>query len=448
MRLFSSADTALWRLALPMIFSNISVPLLGLVSIAVIGHLDSSVYLGGVAVGAMATSFLFMLMLFLRMSTTGMTAQAFGAKDSHRLARALVQPMLLALIAGIAIMLFRTPLIDLALRIVGGSEEVLTQARAFLEVRWLSAPASLANLVLLGWLLGVQYARAPVILLVVGNLLNIILELWLVLGLGMKVEGAALATVVAEYAAFLIGLLMVRKVMRLRGITWRMFKDSWRGDLRRLLALNRDIMIRSLLLQLCFAGITVFGARLGSDIVAVNAVLMTLLTFTAYALDGFAYSVEAYSGQAYGARDSSHLREVWHASCRQAGLVALVFAMIYALAGQHIIALLTSLTEIRQLADHYLPWQIILPLVGVWCYLLDGMFIGATRGADMRNSMAVAALGFGATLFSLPRLGNHGLWLALAIFLSLRGLSLAFIWHRHWRNGTWFDPSRPNQPDC
>lgn len=439
MRFFSSADSALWRLALPMIFSNISVPLLGLVSIAVIGHLESPVYLGGVAVGTMATSFLFMLLLFLRMSTTGMTAQAFGAKDTPRLARALVQPLLLALIAGIAIVIFRTPLIDLALRIVGGSEEVLAQARAFLEIRWLSAPASLANLVLLGWLLGVQYARAPVILLVVGNILNIVLDLWLIVGLQMKVEGAALATIAAEYVTFIIGLLMVRKVMTLRGITWRMFKNSWRGDMRRLLALNRDIMLRSLLLQLCFAGITIFGARLGGEIVAVNAVLMTLLTFTAYALDGFAYSVEAYSGQAYGARDSSHLREVWHASCRQAGLVALVFAIIYAVAGQHIIALLTSLPEIRQLADHYLPWQIILPLVGVWCYLLDGMFIGATRGADMRNSMAIAAVGFGLTLFTLPWLGNHGLWLALAVFLSLRGLALAFIWRRHWKNNTWFD---------
>jgi len=439
MRFFSSADSALWRLALPMIFSNISVPLLGLVSIAVIGHLESPVYLGGVAVGTMATSFLFMLLLFLRMSTTGMTAQAFGAKDTPRLARALVQPLLLALIAGIAIVIFRTTLIDWALRIVGGSEDVLAQARAFLEIRWLSAPASLANLVLLGWLLGVQYARAPVILLVVGNILNIVLDLWLIIGLQMKVEGAALATVAAEYVTFIIGLLMVKKVMTLRGITLRMFKDSWRGDMRRLLALNRDIMLRSLLLQICFAGITIFGARLGGEIVAVNAVLMTLLTFTAYALDGFAYSVEAYSGQAYGARDSRHLREVWHASCRQAGLVALAFAIIYALAGQHIIALLTSLPEIRELADHYLPWQIILPLVGVWCYLLDGMFIGATRGADMRNSMAIAAVGFGLTLLTLPWLGNHGLWLALAVFLSLRGLALAFIWRRHWKNNTWFD---------
>lgn len=216
--LLNAADKALWRLALPMIFSNITVPLLGLVDTAVIGHLDSPVYLGGVAVGATATSFLFMLLLFLRMSTTGLTAQAWGAKDPQRLARALVQPLALALGAGVLIILLRLPLIDLALHIVGGSEAVLEQARRFLEIRWLSAPASLANLVLLGWLLGVQYARAPVILLVVGNLLNIVLDLWLVMGLRMNVQGAALATVTAEYATLIIGLLMAKRVLTLRGV--------------------------------------------------------------------------------------------------------------------------------------------------------------------------------------------------------------------------------------
>lgn len=438
MSLLTTSDKALWRLALPMIFSNITVPLLGLVDTAVIGHLDSPLYLGGVAIGATATSFLFMLLLFLRMSTTGLTAQAFGAKDPLRLARALVQPLILAIGAGMLIVLLRAPLIDAALYIVGGSDAVLAQARRFLEIRWLSAPASLANLVLLGWLLGVQYARAPVILLVVGNLLNIVLDLWLVMGLHMNVQGAALATVVAEYGTFFLGLWMVKRVLVMRGVTFAMLKTAWRGQVRQLLALNRDIMLRSLLLQLCFGALTVFGARLGPEIVAVNAVLMTLLTFTAYALDGFAYAVEAHSGQAYGAKQAGQLQDVWHAACRQSGLVALAFALIYALFGSNIVAMLTSLPALRELASHYIGWQIVLPVVGVWCYLLDGMFIGATRGAEMRNSMAVAAAGFALTLLTLPYLGNHGLWLALAVFLALRGLSLGLVWRRHWRNNTWF----------
>jgi MATE family multidrug resistance protein len=434
----SDTDKALWRLALPMIFSNITVPLLGLVDTAVIGHLDSPTYLGGVAVGSMATSFLFMLLLFLRMSTTGLTAQALGAQNPQGLARAFMQPLLLAVLAGAAIVLLRYPLIELALKIVGGDGAVLEQARLFLEIRWLSAPAALANMVILGWLLGVQYVRAPVILLIVGNLLNIVLDIWLVMGLGWNVQGAATATAISEYATLLLGLWLSWRVMRIRGVSVPMLRQAWRGNLRRLLALNRDIMLRSLLLQLCFASLTIFGARLGGEVVAVNAVLMNLLTFTAYALDGFAYAVEAHSGHAYGARDDSQLRKVWRAACRQACLVALGFGLIYAVAGQQIIAALTSLPELRALASHYLPWQVVLPLVGVWCYLLDGMFIGATRGAEMRNSMAVAAAGYGLTLFTLPVLGNHGLWLALAVFLSLRGLALGWIWHCHRVRGTWF----------
>ncbi|WP_337264378.1 MULTISPECIES: MATE family efflux transporter DinF [unclassified Serratia (in: enterobacteria)] len=437
----SDTDKALWRLALPMIFSNITVPLLGLVDTAVIGHLDSPTYLGGVAVGSMATSFLFMMLLFLRMSTTGLAAQALGAQDPQRLAKALMQPLLLALVAGLVIVLLREPLITLALQIVGGDKAVLAQARLFLEIRWLSAPAALANMVLLGWLLGVQYVRAPVILLIVGNLLNIVLDIWLVMGLGWNVQGAAAATAVAEYVTLVLGLWLSWRVLRIRGISLAMLRRAWCGNLRRLLALNRDIMLRSLLLQLCFASLTILGARMGSEVVAVNAVLMNLLTFTAYALDGFAYAVEAHSGHAYGARDDRQLHNVWRAACRQACLVALAFAVVYGVSGQQIVAALTSLPELRALANQYLPWQVVLPLVGVWCYLLDGMFIGATRGAEMRNSMAVAAAGYGLTLFTLPMLGNHGLWLALMVFLALRGVALGWIWHSHRLRGTWFPSS-------
>ncbi len=438
MKLLTSADKSLWRLALPMILSNITVPLLGLVDTAVIGHLDSPTYLGGVAIGTTVTSFLFMLLLFLRMSTTGLTAQAFGASNKSALARALMQPLLLALMVGLLFILLKTPITHSALALTGGSDDVLHQAALFMQVRWLSAPATLANLVLLGWLLGVQYARAPVILLVVGNLVNILLDVWFVIGLGWGVQGAAAATAIAEYVSFIVGLLLVWRVMKLRGLSLRLMLGAWRGDVGRLLRLNRDIMLRSLLLQICFASLTLLGARMGNEVVAVNAVLLMFLTFTAYALDGFAYAVEACSGEAYGARDSKQLLSVWHAACRQSLIVAAGFSLFYALSGEQIIALLTSLEPLRQLADRYLGWQVLMPLAGVGCYLLDGMFIGATRASEMRNSMAIAALGFGLTLLSVPWLGNHGLWLAVTLFLLLRGVSLWVIWRRHWRKGTWF----------
>ncbi|WP_058960068.1 MATE family efflux transporter DinF [Type-E symbiont of Plautia stali] len=438
MRLFSSSDKALWRLALPMILSNITVPLLGVVDTAVIGHLDSPIYLGGVAVGATATSFIFMLLLFLRMSTTGLTAQAFGANDKTALARALTQPLLIALVAGVLFLLLRAPFSLIAASLMGGSPEVQHQAQIFINIRWLSAPATLANLVILGWLLGVQYARAPMVLLIVGNLVNILLDLLFVLKLHWGVAGAAAATAVAEYVTLGVGLWMVVRVLKLRGISFNQLKQSWRGDAARLFRLNRDIMLRSLMVQICFASLTLLGARLGPDVVAVNAVLLMFLTFTAYALDGFAYAVEACSGEAVGARDRSRLLLIWHAACRQAGIVALAFAAIYAITGPQIVALLTSLEPLREMADRYLGWQVILPLIGVWCYLLDGMFIGATRGREMRNSMMMAAVGYGLALLTLPWLGNHGLWLAVTVFLALRGLTLWWMWRRHWRHDSWF----------
>jgi len=438
MSFFNRTDKQLWRLALPMILSNISVPLLGLVDTAVIGHLNSAIYLGGVAVATTITSFLFMLLLFLRMSTTGLTAQAWGGKNHPALVRALVQPMIVSLLAGLLFLLFRQPLSHLATLVIGGDPAILYQAREFIDVRWLSAPATFANLVILGWLLGVQYARAPVILLVAGNLVNIILELLLVLHLHMGVRGAAGATVIAEYVTLLTGIVLVWRVLARQGIDPRSLLNGWRGDIKRVLGLNRDILLRSLLLQLCFASLTMTGARLGGEIVAVNALLMMFLSFTSYALDGFAYAVEAVSGEAYGARQAGRLPEVWHASCRQAGIVAVAFSLIYALAGPWIIDMLTSLPSLRQLADHYLIWQIILPLVGVGCYLLDGLFVGATRGKEMRNSMAVAAAGFGLTLCTVPWLGNHGVWLALCVFMLLRGITLWRRWNYHQRHQSWF----------
>jgi multidrug resistance protein, MATE family len=438
MRLFSSSDKALWRLALPMILSNITVPLLGVVDTAVIGHLDSPIYLGGVAVGTTATSFIFMLLLFLRMSTTGLAAQAYGAKDKPALARALTQPLLISLVAGVLFVLLRTPASSLAATLMGGSPEVQQQAQVFIEIRWLSAPATLANLVILGWLLGVQYARAPMVLLIVGNLVNILLDLLFVLKLHWGVAGAAGATALAEYVTLGVGLWMVARVLKLRGIHFTLLKHSWRGDAARLFRLNRDIMLRSLMVQICFASLTMLGARIGPDVVAVNAVLLMFLTFTAYALDGFAYAVEACSGEAVGAKDRSRLLLIWHAACRQAGIVALMFAVIYAFTGPYIVALLTSIEPLREMADRYLIWQVVMPLVGVWCYLLDGMFIGATRGREMRNSMMMAAVGYGLALLTLPWLGNHGLWLAVTVFLTLRGLTLWWIWRRHWQRGSWF----------
>ena len=310
MPFFTSSDKALWLLALPMIFSNITVPLLGLVDTAVIGHLESPVYLGGVAVGATATSFLFMLLLFLRMSTTGLTAQAFGAKDPQALARALVQPLLLALGAGAAIALFRTPIIDLALHIVGGSEAVLEQARRFLEIRWLSAPASLANLVLLGWLLGVQYARAPVILLIVGNILNIVLDLWPVMGLHMNVQGAALATGLGQVFTLIIYFIVYfgRPINVKFGI-----KHLHEGGLmvKKLYAIGIPAILNMALPSLLTSALNAILSMYSATYVMILGVYYKLQTFLYMPANGIIQGMRPIIGYNYGAGEHARVKKIF-----------------------------------------------------------------------------------------------------------------------------------------
>ncbi|WP_441007622.1 MATE family efflux transporter DinF [Tatumella ptyseos] len=439
---FTVTDKKLWQLAVPMILSNISVPLLGLVDTMVIGHLSSEVYLAGVAIGSSATSFVFMLFLFLRMGTTGMTAQAWGEKNQQKLVQALFQPLILALFVGFIFALFRQPITELILSVMGPQQATHHQASLFLSIRWLSAPATLVNMVILGWLLGVQYAKAPLILLIGGNAVNIILELLFVLHWHYAVSGAAAATVIAEYASLLLGLYLVWRAAQQRNLSLIPRISQLGHGLARLFRLNRDILLRSLLLQLCLISFTIIGARLGTNIVAVNAILLMFLTFTSYALDGFAYAVESVAGEAFGERNADALSAIWHSACKQAITVALLFSGVYALFGQNIVQLLTSIPSLQQGANHYLFWQAICPLVGVGCYLLDGLFVGATRGREMRNSMLIAAIGFALTLLSVPWIGNHGLWLALMVFLALRGMTLGYVWRQHQQRNSWFDLSR------
>ena len=438
----TATDKKIWRLAIPMILSNISVPLLGLVDTMVIGHLGSEVFLAGVAIGTSITSFVFMLFLFLRMGTTGLTAQAWGEKNQSKLLQSLFQPLCIAVIIGITFAIFHPQITDLMLKLMGSDNTARQQAHIFLSIRWLSAPATLANMVILGWLLGIQYAKAPLILLIGSNCVNIILELLFVLHWNYAVSGAAWATVIAEYASLLLGLGLIWSAAQQQKICLIPHGLRMGQGLARLFKLNRDILLRSLLLQLCLVSFTFIGARLGTHIVAVNALLLMFMTFTSYALDGFAYAVESVSGEAFGERNVTGLRAIWRAACQQAVVVALLFSVIYALFGEKIIQLLTSLPALQQAADHYLIWQIMCPLVGVGCYLLDGLFIGATRGREMRNSMLIAAIGFAATLLTVPWLGNHGLWLALMVFLALRGLALGYMWMAHQRQNSWFDLDR------
>ncbi|MBH3427532.1 MATE family efflux transporter [Pseudomonas alkylphenolica] len=427
-----------WALAAPMILSNISVPLVALVDSAVIGHLPHAHQLGAVAVGASLYTFLAFLMGFLRMGSTGFAAQAAGRADGAALRQVLVQGLLLALLFALLLGLLALPFSQLALQLMQPSAALEQSTREFFHTRLLGLPAALASFALVGWFLGTQNARAPLAILLTTNLLNIVLNLWFVLGLHWGVLGSARASVIAEWSAALLGLALTRPALRAYPgqIAWALLArwQSWRP----LLAVNRDIFIRSLALQGVFFLITVQGARLGEDTVAANALLLNGLLLTAYALDGLAHAVEALCGHAIGAGDRPALRRSLTVACGWSLLASAGFAVLFLFGGHLFINLQTDIASVRDTAYQYLPYLALLPLVAVWSYLLDGLFIGATRAREMRNGMLISVVVALPIAFAATGLGNHGLWLAFLLFMALRGVTLGVMGWRLQRRDGWF----------
>ncbi|MFV3325472.1 MATE family efflux transporter [Pseudomonas sp. NY15372] len=426
-----------WALAAPMILSNISVPLVALVDSTVIGHLPHAHQLGAVAVGATLFTFMVGLMGFLRMGSTGFAAQAAGRADGAALRQVLVQGLLLALVLATAIGLLAIPFSQLALHAMAPSAALQQATEAFFHTRLLGLPAALASYALVGWFLGTQNARAPLAILLTTNLLNIALNLWFVLGLDWGVLGSARASVIAEWSAALLGLALTRPALRAYPgrVDWARLKRwlAWRP----LLAVNRDIFLRSLALQLVFLLVTVQGARLGEATVAANALLLNGLMLTAYALDGLAHAVEALCGHAIGARDREALRRSLVVACGWSLIVSLGFAVVFLLGGHLFIDLQTDIASVREAAYAYLPYLAVLPLVAVWSYLLDGLFIGATRAREMRNAMLLSVLIALPLAVLMNGLGNHGLWLAFLGFMGLRAVTLGWMGWRLQSKGQW-----------
>ncbi|WP_271412292.1 MATE family efflux transporter [Pseudomonas sp. Q1-7] len=427
-----------WALAAPMILSNISVPLVALVDSTVVGHLPHAHQLGAVAVGSTLYTLMIGVLGFLRMGTTGFAAQASGRADGGELRQVLLQGLALALGLALLLGLVALPFSGFALGLMTPSAELDQLTREFFHLRLLGLPAALANYALVGWFLGTQNARAPLAILLVTNLINIALALWFVLGLDWGVAGAAKAAVTAEWCGALIGLALTRGALRRHpGHIDSSALARW-SNWRPLLAVNRDIFIRSLALQLVFFLLTVQGARLGDATVAANALLLNGLLVTAYALDGLAHAVEALCGHAIGARDRTGLRRALLVSGGWSLIASLGFALFFLLGGRLFIDLQSDIAEVRAVAHVYLPYLAALPLVAVWSYLLDGLFIGATRAREMRDAMLVAVVLSLPLGWGLQFLGNHGLWLAFLAFMLLRGLSLGAMAGRLQRRDAWF----------
>jgi MATE family multidrug resistance protein len=421
-----SSDRRVWRLAFPVVLSNLSVPLLGAVDTAVMGHLPDPAYIGGVAIGALVFSYIYWGFGFLRMGTTGLVAQANGAKDAGEMRAVFLRGLLLAGAIGALVIALQGPIAAAALGLIDASPQVETLGRTYFDIRVWSAPAALVQYVVIGWLFGVQRMGSALALTVFANAVNIVLDLWFVLGLGWGIEGVALATLIAEWSAALLGLALVgRRVVLGAAGAARVF-DAAR--LLRMLRVNGDIFIRTLCLVTAFAWFTAEGARMGDVQLAANAVLINFQTFMAYGLDGFAHAAEALVGSAIGARDRNAFRDAVATSTKWAALIAAGFALVYLAAGGALIRTLTGIEAVRDSATAFLPWAIASPLVSVWSFQLDGIFIGATRTAEMRNGMIVSLAGFLAlTAILVPLWGNHGLWLAFLLFMALRAATLA-VW--------------------
>jgi len=423
-----SSHQKVWRIAGPMILSNLTVPLLGIVDTAVVGHLDEPYHMGAVSIGAAIFGIVFWGFGFLRMGTTGITAQAYGKNDDNELRATLGRALLIAVILSVLLLVFQQAIGWLAFQIIQGSELVEQQGRIYFDIRIWSAPATLMNYALLGWFLGMQNARTPLYILTFVNLINMLLDLLFVVGWGYGANGVAWASLIAEYLGLAFALWLVKQQLVIYPGELQRALLLNKRKVRKMLAINTDIFIRNLCLMFSLAFFTAQGARFGDVVLAANAVLFNMYTFMAYGLDGFAHAAEALVGKAVGARSREDYFAIIKTSAAWAFITSLLFAACYWFTGYWIIALMTDIELVQQTALTYLPWMVLLPLISVWSFLLDGIYVGTTRAAEMRNTMLFSTIFvFLPVWYLLLPMQNHGLWLAFTLFNTARAVSMALL---------------------
>ncbi|WP_445680070.1 MATE family efflux transporter [Radicibacter daui] len=429
--LLPATDRRVLAIAAPIILSNLSVPLLGAVDTAVMGHLGDAAYIGAVALGGLIFSYLYWGFGFLRMGTTGLAAQALGARDPLEALAVAGRAGLIGLVIGLAIVALQAPIRLAAFGIMDASARTEELASIYFHIRVWSAPAVLIGYAQLGWFLAQARTRTVMAIQIFTNAVNIALNFLFVAGLGMQVEGVALATLIAEYLGAVMGLVVM---LRIVGPDWRQITLQRLFDvarLKRLVSVNADIMVRSLALLTAFAWFTNQGAKMGDTVLAANAALQVFLSFLAYGLDGFAFAAEALVGGATGGGDRPAFRAAALSTTRLALVTAVLSAVVLAAGGRLFINILTNIEEVRAVAAIYLPWLIALPLIAVWSYQADGIFMGATETRPMRNMMLLSlALYIALSIPAIRLWGNHGLWAAFSLFMALRAVTLGFCYPR------------------
>ncbi len=414
------------NIAIPIVLSNATVPILGAVDTGVVGQIGLAAPIGAVGIGAIILTGVYWMFGFLRMGTTGLAAQAAGEGNRAEVAAILTRVLMIGFGAGALMILGQSLIFRAGFALSPASDEVESLAQSYMAIRIWSAPAAIAIYGITGWLIAQERTRGVLVLQVWMNLINIVLDLWFVLSLGWGVQGVAIATFIAEWSGLLMGLWLCRAAFRVPA--WRDWARVFdRVKLIRMAQVNSDILIRSLLLQGIFISFLFLGADFGDVALASNQVLLQFLQITAYALDGFAFAAEALVGQAMGAHAARHLRRsalltsFW-------GLISCIGMSVgFWLGGPALIDLMADVPPVQEAARIYLPWMIAAPVVGLAAWMLDGIFIGATRSGDMRNMMVLSALVYlGAVLLLVPSFGNHGLWAALLISFVARGVTLGW----------------------
>lgn len=424
----SPTSQRILHIAIPSIISNITVPLLGLIDVTIVGHLGSASYIGAIAVGGMLFNMIYWIFGFLRMGTSGLTAQAYGAHDLKEVTRILMRSTGISLMLALALLILQYPIRLIAFELIDTSAEVQQLATLYFHICIWGAPATLGLYSFSGWFIGMQNSRFPMFIAITQNIVNIVASLLFVFVFGMKVEGVALGTLIAQYAGlFMAYLLWLRYYRPLRKYISR--KQLFTHDaMKRLFQVNRDIFLRTL----CLVAVTVFftstGAAFGDVVLAVNTLLMQLFTLFSYIMDGFAYAGEALTGKYIGAGNRQELQRTIRHLFGWGIALSLAFTLLYGIGGKEFLGLLTNEQSVISASGDYFYWVLAIPLAGFAAFLLDGICIGATSTHIMLKAMVVASGSFFLIYYSLHNvLNNHALWLGFIVYLALRGIMQALL---------------------
>lgn len=417
------------KLALPNIITNITVPLLGLIDIAIVGHIGNEGHIGAIAIGTMIFNLIYWNFGFLRMGTSGMTAQAYGASDMDEAMHIMIRGLAIAISAATLLIILQYPIARLCELCVDSSEEAMRLAIQYFYIRIWAAPATLGLYVLKGWFIGMQNSRTPMWIAIVMNVINIVFSLLFVIVWKMDIQGVALGTVLAQYSGLLMAVIFwFQKYGHLRSRI-NLKKSLHLQEMKRFFEVNGDIFLRTLCLVAVFTFIPAISAKMGDNILAANTLLMQLFTIFSYIMDGFAYAGESLVGRYIGAKDQKNLRLSVRYLLRWGMIITLAFTIIYYFFGEYILLILTDKQSVIDEAMSYMVWTLLVPITGFSAFLFDGIYIGATASKSMRNIMFVATAVFFIAYYTLaPRLGNDGLWIAFLLFLTLRG-GLMWLWN-------------------